>query len=238
VQPNLIDHPLFDAPVRARDGKCNILISGTPTHSADWVMIEKPLRAILEKYKGSVRAYFFGACPAEFIGHPWVEVIGFQADYLTYAKTLRSLQIHLALIPLRDTLFNRAKSNIKWLEYSAAGIPGIYSDVTPYSSCIEDGTTGILVGDSQSAWQSAIEDLVDNPNRAAILADRAKAVVRQNYSIEARLPSYGDLFEDISGRGRNLRAKLIRANVQGNDLWQWVDRAMERHILWRFRGPR
>lgn len=57
--------------------------------------------------------------------HPWQTI----TNLPTF---LKSLKIDIGLAPLEDNLFNRCKSNIKMLEYSALGIPGIYSNVTPY----------------------------------------------------------------------------------------------------------
>jgi hypothetical protein len=45
---------------------------------------------------------------------------------------LKSIEPDICLAPLIDVEFNHCKSNIKCLEYTAAGAVGVYSDVTPY----------------------------------------------------------------------------------------------------------
>ncbi|MFW6311524.1 MAG: hypothetical protein ACOC1K_04740 [Nanoarchaeota archaeon] len=47
---------------------------------------------------------------------------------------MKSLNIDIGLAPLLDHDFNNSKSNIKALEYTAAGIPGIYSKMKPYEN--------------------------------------------------------------------------------------------------------
>ena len=49
-----------------------------------------------------------------------------------YPNNLKKLCIDLALAPLRDTDFNRCKSNLKWIEWSSMGVPLLASDVEPY----------------------------------------------------------------------------------------------------------
>lgn len=57
--------------------------------------------------------------------HPWQTIFNLPSF-------LRNLKCDIGIAPLEDNLFNRCKSNIKMLEYTALGIPGVYSNVTPY----------------------------------------------------------------------------------------------------------
>ena len=50
----------------------------------------------------------------------------------------------VAVAPLHDTAFNRCKSDLKFLEYAALGLPGIYSDVVPYKHAVRHEETGLL----------------------------------------------------------------------------------------------
>lgn len=79
--------------------------------------------------------YFVGALPMELTGikdkiHfvPWVDV-------LHYPGVVKNLECDIGLAPLLDNEFNAAKSNIKQLEYVAAGMAGIFSQVEPYANC-------------------------------------------------------------------------------------------------------
>ena len=57
--------------------------------------------------------------------HPWQSLFNLPSF-------LKDLDPTIGIAPLEDNLFNRCKSNIKMLEYTALGIPGVYSKVTPY----------------------------------------------------------------------------------------------------------
>jgi len=76
--------------------------------------------------------YIMGALPQELQPvkgkihfYPWENI--FQ-----YPSKMKSIEPDICIAPLQDIEFNRGKSNIKCLEYTAAGAPGVYSDVTPY----------------------------------------------------------------------------------------------------------
>jgi glycosyltransferase involved in cell wall biosynthesis len=52
-----------------------------------------------------------------------------------YAAGLGALRLAIALAPLEDNAFNRCKSDLRVLEYGAAGFPVIASDVPTYQDC-------------------------------------------------------------------------------------------------------
>jgi hypothetical protein len=81
-------------------------------------------------------------------------------------------EFDIALAPLRDTGFNRARSNVKLKEYAAAGAMWLASPVGPYVG-MGEAQGGLLVEDG--AWIDAIESLLDDDARRRELTDRARA---------------------------------------------------------------
>lgn len=65
----------------------------------------------------------------------------------------------LAPLPQCDG-FSEYKYINKYIEFSAAGIPGIYSDTHPYKGTIHNKQNGILAGNSTVEWSQAIASLV------------------------------------------------------------------------------
>ena len=53
---------------------------------------------------------------------------------IEYSAFIKSLNTDIAIAPLAYNLFNECKSNIKMLEYTAMGIPGVYTDIEPYKN--------------------------------------------------------------------------------------------------------
>jgi glycosyltransferase involved in cell wall biosynthesis len=240
IQPNLVDWDLFYAQPRIRNNQFNFLVSGTPTHQEDWGIIEEALAKILEIYKKDVGAVFFGELPKRFLNHPSVKLINFQANYKPYAECLRELDVHAALIPLENTTFNQCKSNIKWLEYSAAGIPGIFSNIAPYSSAICHGETGLLVDNTTDAWFHGMKELLTKPELASAIIENAQHKVRDQCSVDKLSLKYVTAFNDLLGQKhkRSFFAELpilpARLQAQTHHTQNNVSRLLNRHIMWRF----
>lgn len=98
--------------------------------------------------------------------------------------------IEVALAPLEDTPFNRAKSWIKALESAAAGIPVIASDMPEYARL----GVGVLCG-SDTQWMSALERSLDPDERAASVQE-GNAVVEQ-HDIRTRWTEWFDLYASL-----------------------------------------
>jgi len=60
----------------------------------------------------------------------------------------------IGLAPLRDNHFNRGKSNLRWLEYSALKIPTIASDVEPFKEM-----QFIFKATSENDWRENMRSL-------------------------------------------------------------------------------
>ncbi len=236
VQPNLVDWSWFYDRPRPHTAPFNLLVSGTPTHQSDWQIIEEPLAEILNTYT-QVKAIFFGELPARFVNHPSVRLIGFLPGYREYADQLKGLDVHLALVPLEDTPFNRCKSNIKWLEYSAAGIPGIYSDITPYRDSITHGKTGLLVANTSKDWFTAISGLLANPNLALALVENAQTEAYRKYAIEMAGEGFIALFgQYLHGKHDHpFLSGLPSLPVRLKKRMAWrLTNFLDKYVLWRF----
>jgi len=233
VQPNLLDWNLFDAKPRRRNGEFCFLVSGTSTHGRDWALIEEPLAEILNRYQNVAKAIFFGQAPGRFFDHPSVKVIDFEEHYNHYASRLRALNVHAALVPLEDNRFNQCKSNIKWLEYSAAGVPGAYSDLAPYRSSIRHGESGLLINNTADSWFHAMDFLISNPEAVSFMIDNSRRQVREQYSVYSDLLGHKhrrDFFFGLSTLGPRLMARAHRA-ANGSPF-------LGRHVMWRINRKR
>jgi hypothetical protein len=178
---------------------------GSATHEDDYAAIVPAITEILRRHRGRVRFFFWGAIPRELEGRPGVESDPtYLFDYRAYARRLCGMPIDLALVPLRDNPFNRAKSAIKFLELSAAGIPGVYADLPPYASVIRDGEDGLLAGQDPAQWVEAIETLLADSIPRLAMAGAAWSRVRREFAVERILP----LWEQVIAAA--MRARRFR----------------------------
>jgi len=59
-----------------------------------------------------------------------------------YPRAMQALNLNATIAPLMDCHFNRAKSNIKFLEAACQGIPGVYQNLCTYSDAPLKFTSG------------------------------------------------------------------------------------------------
>jgi glycosyltransferase involved in cell wall biosynthesis len=89
----------------------------------------------------------------------------------------------LALVPMNDTLINRARSLAKLLELMAAGLPIVAGRVGQVAEYIEDGRSGLLVAPGDpAALARATLALLSDPGLRARLGQGARARVAQHYT--------------------------------------------------------
>ena len=88
----------------------------------------------------------------------------------------------VGLAPIVPIPFNRSKSNLKFLEYSAQRIATVASNFGPYAGTIQDGETGLLVSDNKD-WYDKIKYLLDHDDERNRIIENAYKYVKENYDI-------------------------------------------------------
>src|SRR5690606_9915236 len=94
----------------------------------------------------------------------------------------------VGLAPLVSMPFHDCKSAIKFLEYTAAGIPTIASPAPAYR-IVEHGRNAVLASTTED-WARAILQLLDDPALSASLVRQARLDCSSRFSFaaaEARL---------------------------------------------------
>jgi Lipopolysaccharide biosynthesis protein len=187
---------LLVAPKEIKSISLNILLAGTLTHSEDLAILLPALERVYRQYGDSVHFIFMGMglSPVANLGD--VELLSFEPNYHEYANQLCQLKIDMALVPLEDNPFNCAKSNIKWLEYSALGIPAIFSDLPPYA-CVEHGRTGLRVNNTEDAWFEAINSLIISPELRHQIGRSAQDEVLANWTLQKNVFVFRDVYSKL-----------------------------------------
>lgn len=97
-------------------------------------------------------------------------------DHETFLQALAARGWALGIAPLADTPFNRCKTAVKWLEYTACGVPVLASDMPVYAGLPGCGT--VADGD----WPEALANLVASSSARAALLDAATVALRRDYT--------------------------------------------------------
>ena len=136
----------------------------------------------LARFGDNVEFEFMGWMPDALRDMPGVTFLPEVTGYENYVLTVQSRGWHAALAPLMDSPFENCKTNLKYREYAALGIAGVYSDVPLYASCVKPGQTGLLPKNNVEAWLAALNLLRTDAALRASLVSAARADVEKCYA--------------------------------------------------------
>jgi glycosyltransferase involved in cell wall biosynthesis len=115
-------------------------------------------------------------------------------DYDTFLRILGESE--MCFMPLGDTAFNRAKSDLKFIEAGACRVATLASTVV-YGDSVEDGRTGLLFRDP-TEFHNRLMRLVAMPELARNLGDAARLYVAEHrmlaYQVAPRIAWYRSLW--------------------------------------------
>lgn len=198
VLPNTVDPFYYPEPLRNETDIIRIGITGSVGVTSD-VEVLKP---IVEHYEKDprVRLVLLSLPPEgnnEIYKQLYVEEYAFwnkvNVEWHSYTTTdeyyeyLNGLKLDMVIIPRYDSVFNRCKSNLKFLENSMLEIPTIGQSFptkdSPYEVNPEDAEHLLLATDTES-WIAQIETLIANKELRRDMGRKAKEYVEKAYSIE------------------------------------------------------
>lgn len=186
VVPNTLSARLWLKPLPSHAGRETshkrtvALYMGTATHDADLQMLREPVRRIRELHPG-FELLVIGGQRADEDWFTRIDGPTTPKNYTAFVEWFRAQcrRADFALGMLADNPFNRCKSDLKFLDYSAAGLPGLYSDVEAYRSAVSDYETGLLLENTVEAWVGGMIWMIENPRKRRRIASRALAAVRE-----------------------------------------------------------
>jgi glycosyltransferase involved in cell wall biosynthesis len=205
VSPNALRERLWFAPLpdtaadaatelitssgRADAGEIRAIYMGTYTHENDLEILKDVVAEVRVTYP-NFRFFTVGITKDPGSWHESLPIA--KRDYPRFVRWFRRIAklMDFAVAPLVETDFNRAKSAIKLLEYSAAGLPVIASNVSPYREEIENGVTGLLAANNSSAWTAALCYACENPEKMRAMAERQRARVLSSHLLSDEIPKF------------------------------------------------
>ncbi len=192
--PNMIDMSLFK-PAKTDGKKITIFYFGTPTHFIDMNTIYPALKTILRKYSNVYLKCVCGIRGTQWDKLPKTEMEVGTSDFIKWVKRFNKEKFDIGIIPLADVPFNYYKSNIKWQEFSAKGVPVVASAVKP-NMCIKHGETGFLAR-SENDWVKYLSLLIEKKSLRKKIGEQAKKEVAKNWSIQSGWKKYFDFFQSV-----------------------------------------
>lgn len=190
--------------------------SGTNTHNEDFQMVAPALIRILEKHS-NVYIKLTGRIDAP-------KELEAYADRLIFTPLVNWRRLphemrecHITLAPLVDTLFNRAKSELKWADAALVEVPTVTSDMGAGREVVKDKETGVLVENTEDAWFEGINLLVEDAELREKIGKQAREYVIENYSTSSlKAMELRDFLERITPRVVAFAGVNISAISGGN----------------------
>jgi len=187
IETRLI-HPYWSEPIAGQRhfapllhgaGWIDIAYLGSAVHRADLEFLWPVVGAVLAAHP-RVRFHLAGRhrVPAALAGHPRVKRIP-GLGWGAYREGLAGRRFHLALYPLIDTPFNRARSVNKLIEHAVVGAAGLYSQSWGEGRRAAEAGAGLTLRNRPEEWQAAIEHLLARPETLRGLAAGAGALARR-----------------------------------------------------------
>ena len=102
----------------------------------------------------------------------------------------------IMVVPLIDNKYNRAKSDIKYLEIASAGKPGVFSNTRPYSDTIIHGENGYLAESSQD-WYTSLCELIESKEKREAVGMKAYADIVDHRLVQHVIKDYADYFKRV-----------------------------------------
>lgn len=183
----------------------------------DWQEIMPVLNEMIARYgkrlhfKVAADGPFFDALHTEqkeYVGEAYNQ--GGFAPYELYMEAMHTSDI--ALLPLRDNLFNRMKSDLKFIEAAGNGAV-VLASPTVYQDSIRDGRTGFLYHDPRE-FREWLTVLIENPMLRCDTAQLAYRYVKENRLLaqhyEERVSAYQELKAHLPALERERRLRLAR----------------------------
>lgn len=201
------------------DPACLTLFFGALNREAEWRRLMPAINGIAKVANGRLRFQvvhdrgFFDALETPH------KTFTPTCDYDTYLHILGGCEI--SFMPLSDTIFNRCKSDLKFIEAGSCRVAALASAVV-YADSMDDGVNGLLFRDP-AAFSAQLLRLVSNPDLARALGDAARHYVAQHrmlaYQVAPRIAWYRSLWArrnvlDEALRNRRLRQVSLVASCQ------------------------
>lgn len=209
VVPNAIDVPWFRGIVQKTERQVPGLTigwAGGRRHDRDVEAMAEAWGRIARRYpdvtfvvQGHQPEVIKEHVPAErLVQLPWMKAETYPAGIS---------QIDIGCCAVADTPFNRAKSNIKAMEYAVAGA-AVVASPTLYSGIVEDGKSGYIATTAEE-WEADLSYLIDSPSTRSMMARRLLRTVEKRHALSLNLWRWPAAWATIAESARGRRALIV-----------------------------
>lgn len=164
---NTLDQTIWDPKLKTNkhSKKLKMIYMGTNTHDKDFKMIVQSLNKLHEKHADKFDLTMIGVSSDSMSAYPWIKRLYQPRGGAIYPRFVEWFisqgPFEIGICPLLDNSFNQYKSDIKCLDYIAAGIIPMASKVEAYSTKELKKHT-ILINNSPKDWFNYLDNIISN----------------------------------------------------------------------------
>lgn len=196
VLPNSVDPAVLDVPAPGYRGTDHAPLifgwQGSPTHHTDWRVALPAVAEVMERHE-QVWMRFLGTFYPDGLPAARVGFAMWTTDLDRYYRRIARFDVGLA--PLADIPFNRSKSELRFVEAAALGLPMVCSDLLPYRQVVEHGVTGFLAKDPAD-WVAPLEALVTDHSLRRKVGEAARERARE-WTIDRRITAWEEAYRGL-----------------------------------------
>lgn len=196
VMPNSIDFSEWDNLERKKGNRIRIGWIGGGTHGPDLESVAPVIEEILKKYE-DVWFYCIHGVPQVFKEMQKVYWTRKWATINLYPKFMASYKFDIGIAPLIDNNFNRGKSNLRWLEYSALKIPTVASPLPDFTRVIENNKNG-CIANTDEEWFRHLDNLIVDEKLRRDIGNSAYKTIRKEFNTAKNSQKYLWLLREIT----------------------------------------
>jgi len=197
VLPNLVDLDRYPEMFNDTDD-IRIAWQGGAAHYHDLHLVAQVIKDLMDKYD-NLKLCMLGM---DFKGlwhgkEDRVEYLPWHSDIYSVPLHYSEMKADIGICPLTDKdKFNKGKSAVKWMEFSAMKVPCVCSR-TVYGNVVNHTKTG-FIADTKQEWTKYLEMLITDAQLRKDIATRAHTRVKEYHNVdksEMWFDAYSDLFK-------------------------------------------
>lgn len=198
VLPNFVDLNIWKVlEVKYPEPYIRLGWRGGHSHYEDLLQVQPVIKELMDKHK-NLKLIMAGWCPKgwkkhlppeRIEEHPWL-------SNAAYPYGMMTLGIDVAFCPRQIIPFNKGKSWLAWIEWSAMGIPGVYAAMEPFTSVIRHGDNGMIAA-SQQGWYEGLNKLITHHQLRKDMGMRARKDIEEKADVNREIYRYKEAYEAI-----------------------------------------
>ena len=178
--------------IKKKYPEIRIEVMGLPMNLTNFLLLNKP----------NMTQSFLDECAesySELIDLGVVPITPTRKQEEFYPKFV-SLGWDIGLATLSNTRTDKSKSFLKYLDFTMAGIVGVYKGISPFTEVIKDGYNGMMANTHQE-WVDKLSFLVENNDKRQEILKNATNDVEEKHDFDKEWCKWRDVYRKvITGR--------------------------------------